>query len=147
MPISGNRSLRTLDLTYKLFLIAGSVTLLIFSVIALDPKNAEGWGMLLGPTVGLLGIAALLGGIVRGFWCWRHRPLLILALSPIPVVIAGSISETVGNVTLAMWAVMLIIVPASWFAKGKRRYRENLALADQVARSSSSFNEGPASGR
>jgi hypothetical protein len=143
MHVPRNRSLRTLDFTYKLFLIAGLVTLLIFSAIALDPKNAEGWGMALGPIVGVGGFAALLVGIVRGFWCWRHRPLLLLALSPILPVIGGAIGDSAGNIALAIWAATMIMVPAWWFAKGKRQHQENLSLEEHTAQPASSFSQGP----
>jgi hypothetical protein len=141
MPVPRNRTVQALDLTYKLFLIAGLVTLTIFLVIALDPKNAAGWGMLLGPSAGLAGIVALLVGIVRGLWCWHHRPLLFLALSPILVLIGASISDHLGDITLVMCGAAMVLVPLWWFAKGKRRYEGNLLLAEQNAQPPSGFSE------
>lgn len=118
------------------------MTLVIFSVIALDPKNAEGWGMALGPVVGLGGLVALFCGIVRGFWCRHHRPLLLLALSPIVVVIGGFIGDTTGNITLVVWAVAMIVVPLWWFAKGKRHYQDSLSVLERT-RPTSSMGETP----
>jgi hypothetical protein len=136
MPAPGNPKLTTLDTAYKLFLAAGVIAALIILTNAVDPRYLIFWTLGLAP-VTLLGVGVLVAGIVMGLLCWRHGPLLLLALSPALVIIIGIISDktrndTVFNVALIAWSAVTVILPVWWFAKGHRIYQEKLSLANQA---------------
>jgi hypothetical protein len=141
MPVTGNLSRGELDTTYMLFLIVDGVFLLIALITTLDPKNSEGWGMLLGPTVGVAGFVVLIVAIFRSISRRLHRPLLLLAVSPILVIIVSVASVALGvddpgngriltffSYVLAcivfVCMALMVLVPVWWFARGRRRYQE-----------------------
>jgi hypothetical protein len=131
MPVRENYSLRKLDFTYNLFLFADAVAALLFA--------NDLWGIMMGSTLGVAGLGALIVAILRGFWCWRHRPLLLLSLCPMVIAAAvafgiwadgftgkgtrvRAISDIACVAIPVVFAATMIIVPVWWVAKGRRSY-------------------------
>jgi hypothetical protein len=121
----------SLDIAYILFLIAGVMIVLGFSLIAADPKAAVLVGFWMVPL-----FPVMLVGIVMGLCHWRHRPLFWLALLSALVAIVAVITDKPGydtNITLIAWGAAMVILPVWWLARGRRRYKEKLSLPEQAA--------------
>ena len=135
MPAPRAPRLTTLNRAYTFFLIAGIGFVLAFSLIAQNRDNLILIGFFMFP-IGLLVIAGLIAAVVMGLRHWRHRPLLLLAVSSLFVVPIGAIGpagDPAVNFTMIAWGAFMVIVPAWWFAKGRRNYLEKLSPLDQGA--------------
>lgn len=148
MPLPEAYSLRALDVTFLLFAFADLVVLLISAITTLDANNSEGWGMLLGPTIGLAAFVAALCGMVAALRQWRYRPLLLLGvcsilvlmMMPISIAFEGSTRPASRGAIILFYLAealsltcmaIVVLVPFWWFIRGRRRYRGPL-LSNQT---------------
>jgi hypothetical protein len=132
------KGLRDLDLAYGcyayigLFIMGGVVLVTLASA-----ENREGYAMGLGGLPALLLPIALVAAIILSARLRHQRSLAVLGLSTLFLVgltAAGAVSncceegasEYASYVVVALWGTASILVPAWWFAVGRRRYRESL---------------------
>ena len=130
------KSLRRLDVAYGCYAYVGLFTLALMALLTLASKeNLEGYAMGLGGLPALPLPIVLVTAIVQSARLRRNRGLAVLGLSTLVLVGVFAVvgitdcceegaSEYASYAVLGLYGAVATLVPAWWFAKGRRRYRE-----------------------
>jgi carbon starvation protein CstA len=130
-------SLRRLDHAYGCYAYIGLFIMGGVAIVTLASKeNREGYAMGLGGLPCLLLPIALVAAIVLSVRLRRHRTLAILGLSTlflVAITVAGVVSnccqsgasEYASYAVFVLYGAVATLVPAWWFARGRRHFRGN----------------------
>jgi hypothetical protein len=136
------KGLRRLDLAYGCFAYIGLFIMAGVALVTLASKeNREGYAMGLGGLPALLLPIALVAAIILSARLRHQRSLAALGMSTLSLV-ALTVVAVVSNcceegaaeyasyAVIVSWGATSVLVPAWWFAVGRRRYRESLGSSN-----------------